>query len=135
MNLVDFTIRHAIPALGIATRWLKEELDARNVSIPLTDACLRELVTDADSAARIEATARDASSPYTSCLRSQIAARADFLRRWTQSDERIDVSHPGNERLVKVARNFALPRPWKLSEPVASECLHRVPSYVNWARA
>ncbi len=133
MKLVDFTIRHAIPALGIATRWLKDELDTRNVSIPLPDACLRELVTDADTAARMQAGDCGAGNPYTTCLRDQIAARADFMRVWTQSDEPIDVSEAQNQRLVKVARNFALPRPWKLSVPVASECPRRVPTYMNWA--
>src|SRR6185312_14121266 len=49
MNLLDSTIRYAIPALGIATRWLKEELEARGVRTPLTESCLKELVTDAHS--------------------------------------------------------------------------------------
>ncbi len=132
MKLVDCTIRYALPALGIATRWLREELEARSVNIPVPEACLRELVTDADADARHAASPP---TPYAACLRLQIAARAEFLRLWTQSDDRIDVNDPGNERLVRVARNFALPRPWRLSEPVASECQRRVPTYFNWAAA
>ncbi len=135
MNLVDSTIRYAIPALGIATRWLKEELVARGISIPLPEACLRDLVNDADLTARLEASRPDPASPYTACLRQQIAARAEFLRHWTQSDDRIDISDPHNERLVIVARKFALPRPWRLSEPVAYESPRRQPTYFNWAAA
>ena len=131
MNLVDCTIRYAIPALGIATRWLKEELEARGIRTPLTEACLRELVLDAESDAR-RGTAALAATPYSASLRSALAARAEFLRQWTLSDDPLG---PGNERLVRIARNFALPRPWKLSDPVASECQRRVPTYLNWASA
>lgn len=131
MNVVDCTIRYAIPALGIATRWLKEELEARGVRTPLTEACLRELVTDAESDAKLEGAAVAATS-YSASLRSKLAARAEFLRQWTLSDDPLG---PGSERLVRIARNFALPRPWKLSDPVASECQRRVPTYLNWASA
>ena len=131
MNVVDCTIRYAIPALGIATRWLKEELEARGVRTPLTEACLRELVTDAESDAKLER-ATVAATPYSASLRSKLAARAEFLRQWTLSDDPLG---PGSERLVRIARNFALPRPWKLSDPVASECQRRVPTYLNWASA
>jgi hypothetical protein len=130
MNLVDCTIRYAIPALGIATRWLREELEARGVKTPLAEACLKELVMDAESDARHLARSTEASGPYADFLRTQLAARAEFLRLWTLSDDRIE---PGSERLVRIARNFALPRPWKLSEPVASECPRRAPTYLNWA--
>jgi len=132
MNLVDSTIRYAIPALGIATRWLKEELEARGVKTPLTDACLKELVTDAQSEASLASAGSPVPAPYATWLRAQLAARAEFLRQWTLSDERIA---PGGERLVRIARNFALPRPWKLSDPVASECRRRVPTWLNWASA
>ncbi len=132
MNLVNSTIRYAIPALGIATRWLKEELDARGVRTPLIEACLRELVTDAESNAKLTTGATEAGVTYSASLRSELAARAEFLRQWTLSDDPIA---PGNERLVRIARKFALPRPWKLSDPVASECPRRVPTYLNWASA
>ncbi len=143
MKLVDSTIRFAIPAFGIATRWLKEELTARDVKILLTEACLKELVMDAASAvalpatrlaAAFGATAPDSGTSYAACLRREIAARAEFLRLWTQSDDPIDAGGT-SERLVRVARKFALPRPWKLSEPVASECPRRNRSYLRWASA
>jgi hypothetical protein len=132
MNLVDSTIRYAIPALGIATRWLKEELEARGVRTPLIEACLRELVMDAESDARLTRAAADASVRYPASLRSELAARAEFMRQWTLSD---DLIAPGSERLVRIARKFALPRPWKLSDPVASESRRRVPTYLHWASA
>jgi hypothetical protein len=128
MNFVDNTIRYAIPALGIATRWLKEELEARGVKIPLTESCLKELVTDA----QLEGAAAEVPVSYASYLRAQLAARAEFLRQWTLSDDRID---PESERLVRIARNFALPRPWKLSEPVASDCPRRAPTWLSWVSA
>jgi hypothetical protein len=131
MNLVDSTIRYAIPALGIATRWLKEELEARGVRTPLTEACLKELVMDAELDAKL-ATQAGGPGPYPASLRAQLAVRAEFLRQWTLSDDRIA---PGSERLVRIARKFALPRPWRLSEPVAHECQRRVPTYLNWASA
>ncbi len=130
MNLVDCTIRYAIPALGIATRWLKEELEARGVKTPLAEACLKELVEDAESAAKLGRHEAQTSASYAGRLRAQLAARAEFLRQWTLSDDQIE---PGSERLVRIARKFALPRPWKLSDPVASECRRRVPTYLNWA--
>src|SRR5215469_6720467 len=132
MNLVDSTVRYAIPALGISNRWLKEELEVRGVKTPLVEGCLKELVMDAEADAKAGRHGREASPPYATHLRSQLAARAEFLRQWTLSDDRIE---PGSERLVRIARKFALPRPWKLSEPVASECQRRVPSYINWASA
>ncbi len=131
MNLVDCTVRYAIPALGIATRWLKEELEARGIRTPLPEACLRELVMDAELDAKL-GRAAVAGTPYRASLRSALAARAEFLRQWTLSDDPVG---PGSERLVRIARNFALPRPWKLSDPVASECQRRVPTYLNWASA
>ncbi len=132
MNLVDNTIRYAIPALGIATRWLKEELEARGVRTPLTESCLKELVTDAQSQASHATVGAEVPASYPTYLRKQLAARAEFLRQWTLSDDRIE---PGHERLVRIARNFALPRPWKLSEPVASESTRRAPAWFNWASA
>jgi len=132
MNLVDSTVRYAIPALGISNRWLKEELEARGVKTPLVEGCVKELVMDAEADAKVGKDGGETSPSYASHLRSQLAARAEFLRQWTLSDDRIG---PGSERLVRIARKFALPRPWKLSEPVASECQRRVPSYINWASA
>jgi hypothetical protein len=68
-------------------------------------------------------------------LRDQILTRAEFLRIWTLSDDRIDTDGPYTEELVRLARKYALPRPWRLSEPVASESLRRTPTYGYWANA
>jgi hypothetical protein len=135
MKFVESTMRYAIPAAGLSVRWLKDELSARNVSVRLTDACLRELVMDADAAAQRQAYDLEAPRPYLSRLRREIAARAEFLNIWTLSDEPLDLDDPFNKRLVIVARKYALPRPWRLSEPVASECQRRTPTYGHWAGA
>jgi hypothetical protein len=135
MNLVDSTIRYAIPTFGVGIRWLKEELHARGVSARITEGCLRELALDADAAAKLEAPGPQSPEPYVSCVRRQIAARAEFLKIWTLSDDRIDVNDPITDRLVRVARNYALPRPWKLLEPVAAECRRPTPTYLYWASA
>jgi hypothetical protein len=135
MKLVDSTMRYAIPTFGVGVRWLKEELHARGVNARLTDGCLRELAMDAEAAARLQASGPDSPDPYVSRLRRQIAARADFLRIWTLSDDRIDVNDPFTDHLVRVARKYALPRPWKLLEPVAAECRHPTPTYLYWASA
>jgi hypothetical protein len=135
MKLVDSTMRYAIPTLGVGARWLREELRARDVSVRLTEACVRELVMDADAAAKLRASGLDAPKPYVSCLRHEIAARAEFLRTWTLSDDRVDLDDPCSHYLVRLARKYALPRPWRLSEPVASECQRRTPTYLNWASA
>jgi hypothetical protein len=135
MNLVESTIRFAIPALGVGSRWLREELRARAVSVRLTEACLKELLLDAYKAAKRQAADIGSSKSYRSCLRQQIDTRAEFLRVWTLSDDEIDADGPYSNDLVRLARKYALPRPWRLSEPVASESLRRTPTYGHWANA
>jgi hypothetical protein len=140
--------QYAIPAFGIGVRWLKEELRSRGVSVRLTEACLRELVMDADAAARLEVASRDAieptgavearrqeSEPYAARLRRQIAARAEFLRAWTRSDAPIQVTDPSIQRLMSIARKYALPRAWTLSEPMAATARNPTPTYLKWASA
>jgi hypothetical protein len=131
MNLVDFTMRHAIPAFGVGVRWLREELQARGVSVRITETCLREFALDA------EAAARDASGdqPYAARLRREIAARADFLCAWTRSDDRLDVGDPAKQALIRIARKHALPRAWTLSEPIAHAARNPTPTYLYWASA
>jgi hypothetical protein len=134
VNLVESTIRFAIPALRIGTRWLKDELQAQAVSVRLTDACLRELVMHADAVAKRQAADIRSFNSYLPFLRQQIRTRVEFLKVWTQSDDAIDLTGPHAE-LVRFARKYALPRPWRLSEPVASECTRRTPTYGSWANA
>lgn len=138
MNLVDSTIRYAIPMLGVAVRWLKEELRERGVTVRLTDPCLRELAADAEAAAKAKFGAQRADEPavtYVDRLRAEIADRAEFVRAWTQSDDGIESNALFSEALVRIARKFALPRAWRLSEPVAAPSRHPTPTYLYWASA
>jgi hypothetical protein len=135
MRFIDSTMRLCAPGLGVGRRWLREQLAELGVKIPLTEGCLQDLVNDADAESwrRIAASAEPQS--YLRCLREQLAARAEFIRRWTCCDERID---SGDERLgslVRIARNYALPRPWKVTEPIAKACARQQPTYWKWASA
>jgi hypothetical protein len=130
MKLLDPILKYATPMFAV--RWLQDELAARRVNVRLTRACIREFVLDADAAARLQAAAPTA-SPYSACLREEIALRADFLRDWTLSDDPVGTEGRYPRQLVKLACKYALPRPWKLSEPVASNCLHSRPTYLYWA--
>jgi hypothetical protein len=130
MTLLDPILKVATPMLAV--RWLQEDLAARGISVRITKACLREFALDADAAARTQAVAPGAPR-YPACLREQIALRADFLRDWTLSDDLLGSDGRYPRQLVKLACKFALPRPWKLSEPVASDCLRSRPTYLYWA--
>jgi hypothetical protein len=135
MTLSDFTMRYAASAFGVGVRWLREELSARGVSVRLTEACLREFAMDAAADARLETSTGGARDPFTTSLRRKVAARAEFVRAWTRSDDRLDAADPSVERLTNIARKYALPRAWSLSEPTASVCRHPTPTYLYWARA
>jgi hypothetical protein len=122
MKLIDYTLRLTVPGLGIDIRWLKDLLEARRVKIRLTDSCVEELAEDAEIAAwRIIRGSKSQSLTYLECLREQLAIRADFVQTWTDSDDKINEHEETYGRLVRIARKYALPRPWKLTEPVASE--------------
>jgi hypothetical protein len=135
MKIVESTIRFAIPTLGIGRRWFKEELEACGIRVPLADACVRELAMDALQAARRQAHNARSPKTYLSCLRQQIRMRAEFLRIWTMSDDIVELNDPSSEYLVSLARRYALPRPWRLLEPVVSECPRRTPAYGYGANA
>jgi hypothetical protein len=142
MKLVDSTIRYAIPVLGVAVRWLKEDLRERGVTVHLTEPCLRELVADAEAAAELKFAGQRADEravSYVDRLRAELADRAEFVRAWTQagaaSDDAIDTHARFAEPLVRIARKFALPRAWRLSEPVAAPSRHPTPTYLYWASA
>lgn len=62
---------------------------------------------------------RTSGEPYLECLQRQIDSRARFVQLWTGTDEKFD--RPEWEKLVALARRFALPRPWKLTEPTATD--------------
>jgi hypothetical protein len=121
MKLIEIVRRLTAPTLHTQLLWLRAELHVREVRIQLTDGCLRELVRDAKVGATSETR-----------LREEIAGRAQFVKVWTQSDARIDASQ---WRLLDLARKYALPRPWRLSEPVAVPARRPTPIYLRWASA
>ena len=142
MRLVDSTLRHAMPVLGVTVRWLRDELRAKEVSVPLTDPFLRELAADAEASAETTVSGhgtQDLDAPhsynqgsYIEQLRAELAARADFVRAWTQSDESDRAFPPA---LVRIARKYALPRAWRVSDPVAAPSRRPTPTYLYWASA
>jgi hypothetical protein len=105
MKLLDSIVRKAtFSPLHV----LREELSVRGVTVPMTDASLREFASEPGA--------------------------ADFLEMWTLTDES-PAADENSRRLVQLARKHALPRPWKLSVPVASTARHPTPLYFNWASA
>ncbi len=133
MRLIDSTIRRCVPGVWVGRRWLKERLSELGVRIPLSEGCLNELVNDAEAATRRRLSAAGGGRRYLDILREEIVARAEFVHRWTCTDDRIDPDAADMGPLVRIARNYALPRPWKLSEPVAALSTRRAPSYWRWA--
>ena len=131
MKGLDSIIRWIVLALGTGLRWLREELDAERVNIPLTDGCLNELVLSADETARYAGT--NTGQTYVQRLRQELALRASFIQRWTGSDENLSVRDEESlQELVRIARKYALPRRWKLSEPVVVEYRRTRPSDLHW---
>jgi hypothetical protein len=138
MNLVDSTIRYAMPMLGVTVRWLREELRAKEVSVHLTEPCLRELAADAEVAAElsfVNGRPGETAGSYVDRLRAELADRAEFVRAWTQSDDDAETNALFTEPLVQIARKFALPRAWRLSNPVATASLNPTPTYLYWSSA
>ena len=111
---------------------LKQELNARNVEVRIPDAGLREFALDAEDAAKMSVSSLQAHLPLARRLQEEIVARAEFLRTWTTSDERIPTDSLGL-RLAGMARKYALPRPWRLSDPVPVAARHPTPTYLRWA--
>jgi hypothetical protein len=131
MKLLDSIVRSFVLALGLGLRWLREELQALQVDIRLTDGCLAELVHDADTAVTRSGT--NSERPYVERLRKELALRAGFIQRWTGSDEKLSAREGESlQGLVRIARKYALPRRWKLSDPVVVEYRRMVPSYLQW---
>lgn len=131
MKGLDFIVRIAVLTLGTGLRWLREELRASHVSIRLTDGCLTELLRDADAA--VLRAGPNKVQPYVERLRKELALRANFIRRWTDSDEKLAALEAESlQGLVRIARKYALPRRWKLSDPVVVEYRRTVPSYSQW---
>ena len=131
MKGFDSIVRLIVLALGLGLRWLREELHAAEVNIRLTDGCLAELLREADGAVVRSSTNTERS--YVERLRAELAARADFIQLWTGSDEKLSARDEESlQALVRIARKYALPRRWKLSEPVVVEYRRTRPSYLQW---
>jgi hypothetical protein len=72
-------------------------------------------------------------SSYVERFRKELALRADFIQRWTGSDEKMTLQDAETlQELVRIARKYALPRRWKLSDPVVVEYRRKQPSYFQW---
>ena len=131
MTWLNSGIRVLLLAQGTAVRWLREELNSLKVRIRLTDGCIEELAREADQAAR-RAVATDNDSSYVELLREKLIVQANWVRRWTATDEKVPADDPVAQAFVRIARKYALPRPWKLSDPVAVEVARLRPSW-SWA--
>jgi hypothetical protein len=121
VRLLGSAIDYFVPKFTNATRMLKEQLKAEGVSVWVSPGCLKEFAEIASVAA---ARTRQADEPYHSCLRREIVTRARFIREWTSSDRTFDQAQWGE--LVSIARKYALPRSWSLSETAASVRVHTV---------
>jgi len=131
MKGINSIVRMFVLAQRRAVRSLREELVARAVTIPLTDGCLMEFVREADAIVR-EGGARE-DRTYVERLREQVRVHADFIERWTGSDEQLTVPDAATlQRLVRIAHKYALPRPWKVSVPAVVEYRRLRPSYSQW---
>jgi hypothetical protein len=128
MTWLDSGIRVFLLAQGTAARWLREELNSLTVRIRLTDGCIEELAREADHAARRWGGVGNEAS-YVALLREQLVVQANLVRRWTATDEKVPPDDPDAQAFVRIARKYALPRPWKLSDPVAVEVARRRPSW------
>ena len=131
MKGLDSIVRLILRVQGTGLRWLREELDSANVRIRLTDGCLEELVRNADQA--VVRSGTDPRQSYVERFRKELATRAKFIQRWTGSDEKMTLQDEETlQELVRIARAYALPRRWKLSDPVVVEYRRKRPSYLQW---
>ena len=135
MKLLDSGIRVFTLAQGTGVRWLKEELSSLSVKTRLTDGCLEELVRDADVAAWQSVAVATGDTSYLAELRQQLREQATLVQRWTGTDDKIATDDASAQAFVRIARKYALPRPWKLSDPVAVESRGVRPLNWKWATA
>jgi hypothetical protein len=96
----------------------------------LSEGCLDELVRHADTTAWRQASGSSVS--YLVLLRQALATDANFIQLWTGSDQKFEAGE-GTEELVRIARNFALPRRWRLSDPAVAACRSTQFSHWKWA--
>ena len=121
MKWIDSGIRAFLLAQGATTRWLRDELNSLRIGVPLSDGCIEELAREADQATRRALSAEVGNGSYLLLLREEVVAAANWVRRWTSTDEKTPEDDPLAQAVVRIARKYALPRPWKLTDPVAVE--------------
>ncbi len=139
MNLVDSTIRFAMPMLGVTVRWLREELRAKEVSGISTEPCLRELAADAEAAAELSfataSRARRAGALSTGCVPSLPTARSSFARgrsrtmpsRQAPASPRLSSGSRGNSR-CRARGEFRTRWPRRASTRRPPTCIGRAPT-------
>jgi hypothetical protein len=135
MKLIDSGIRVFVLARGTGARWLRGELNSLKVKIPLTDGCLEELVREADAEVLRDSDGPTAEESYLGRLQQELVKQARMVHRWTASDDKFAADDPAGQAFVRIARKYALPRPWKLTDPVAVESRRVRPSHWKWASA
>ncbi len=121
MTWLNSEVRGLLRARGTAARWLRAELNALKVEVMLSGGCVEALAREADQRARRALQAGGAGGSYFEQLREQVRHQAGWVRRWTDTDEPMPTEDAVAQSVVRIARKYALPRPWKLTEPVAVE--------------
>ena len=109
VTLLHFVRDSLVAKLTVGTRYLKEQLSAHGVKVPLSEGCLKDFVRNASEAV-VQTQQRGES--YISCLGRHLDARARFILLWTSSDDAFDREVWAD--LVAIAQKHALPRAWSL---------------------
>ena len=115
MKLLDTAIDVFARTFTDAAHVLKEQLVEQGVRVWVSPGCLKEFAGVASSAA---VRTRQAGESYRSSLRREMRARTQFIQEWTGSDRKFEP--PQADELVAIARKYALPRPWRATQPGAS---------------
>jgi len=115
MKLLDTAIDVFARTFTDAAHLLKEQLVAQGVRVWVSPGCLEEFAAVASSAA---VRTRQAGESYRSSLRREMQARSQFIQEWTGSDKKFEPAQV--DELVAIARKYALPRPWRVTQLVAS---------------
>jgi hypothetical protein len=123
MRVIESLPRFLFPTRSRGLRWLKEQLRALGVTVPLSPGSLKEFV---ESAANTAARTRGADETYAASLRRQIDAQARLIHLWTTSDG--ELTQPQWSEWIAIARKHLLPRSWKIPEPTVTES-HRDRSF------
>jgi hypothetical protein len=132
MKLFECGIRAIVLSQGAGVRWLRDELESLKVKIPLSEGCMEQLVREADKAAWRALGSASPRKPYRTLLREQLVIQATMVQRWTSSDEKINPEDEIRQAFVRIARKYALPRPWKLSDTHAVESRQLRPQHWKW---